>query len=61
MINNRDKHDGHVIGEQEKPLFVEKNASFNKYSWACYVPKRMLGWSGGEGSTQNEKLLGGLP
>ena len=61
MINNRDKHDGHVTGEPEKPLFVGKNASFSKYSWACYVPKRMLGWSGGGGSTQNEKLLGGLP
>ena len=68
MINNQDKHDGHVIGEPEKLLLMDKNTSFNKHSWACYVPKRMLGWSGGRGACNVEsaapdleKLLRGLP
>ena len=68
MINNGDKHDGHVIGEPEKLLLVDKNTSFNKRSWACYVPKRMLGWSGGGGAHKMKsaaphlkKLLRGFP
>lgn len=26
----------------QKAAFMDKNTSFNKHSWACYVPKRML-------------------
>ena len=68
MINNGDNHDGHVIGEPEKLLLIDKNTSFNKRFWACYVPKRMLGWSGGGGADKMKsaapnlkKLLRRLP